>query len=119
LAAEWILVTTPNTILSGASVTSSNKNIANAYSIMQRIEPGVYATVSLILSSFYIYYAYIMFRRYGDKAVRRLLIRLLYSNLLLIALAWSSLIAEYAGGGIIQTGYVCFFFSVVCFSGLM
>ena len=119
LIAEWILVTTPNTILSaGASITSEH-NFPYAYSITQRIEPAIYAFVSLMLSSLYVYHAYIMFRRYRDKKVRLLLVRLLYTNLFLMALDSGNVISEYAGGPVVQTGYVAFFYSFVCFYYLL
>jgi hypothetical protein len=55
-----------------------------------------------------------MFQRYRDQKVRLLLIRLLYTNLFLIALDLGNIISEYVGGGIVQTGYAAFLYSFVC-----
>jgi hypothetical protein len=113
LIAEWVLVTTPNLVLSIGAARTTKYKFDYAYSISQRIEPAIYAFVSLMLSSLYLYYAYIMFRRYRDKKVRVLLIRLLYTNLFLLALDSGNIIAEYVGGGIVQTCYLAFYYSFV------
>jgi hypothetical protein len=113
LISEWIFITTPNVILSIGAATNKF-DFPYAYSLSQRIEPVVYTFVCFMLSGVYIYHAYVMFRRYRDRKIRLLLARLLYSNLLLIALAVGNVIAEYVGGGIIQTCYLAFFFSFVC-----
>jgi hypothetical protein len=115
LIAEWAIVTIPNTILSAGAFITTNYNFPYAYSISQRIEPAIYAFVCLMLSSLYIYYAYIMFSRYKDKKVRLLLIRLLYTNAFLIALHSGNIISEYAGGSAVQTGYVAFLYSFVSY----
>jgi hypothetical protein len=56
-----------------------------------------------------------MFRSFGDKKIRHLLIRLVYTNMFLLALSFGSIIAEYIGGGIVETGYTTFFYSFVSF----
>jgi hypothetical protein len=119
LIAEWALVTTPNAILSGASLITSKNNIPYAYSISQRIEPSIYAVATMMLSGLYIYHAFYMFRNFGDKKIRHLLIRLVYTNLFLLALSIGSIIGEYVGGGIVETGYTAFFYSFVSLSSFM
>jgi hypothetical protein len=114
LIAEWVLVETPNAILSAAAGISTEHNFPNAYSITQRIQPAIYACVELMLSAFYLYHAYIMFKSNTDKKVRQLLIRLLYTNTFLLALGSGNIISEYVGGAIVQTGYISFFYSLVC-----
>jgi hypothetical protein len=113
LAAEWILITTPNTILSFAALVSSESRFTNAYSYIQRIEPATYTCTSVMLSGLYIYHAFIMFKRHGDIKIRLLLIRLLYTNLFLIALGVGNIIAEYVGGGVVQSSYLAFLYSFV------
>jgi hypothetical protein len=115
LIAEWIMGTTPNAILSFAALSSSHDSLADAYSYTQRIEPALYSFVSIMLSCFYIYYAFVMFRRYGEQKVRLLLIRLLYANVFLIGLGLGNIIAEYVGGGIVQSSYLAFVYSFVSF----
>ena len=114
LIAEWVLITTPNAILSFAALISSENRFSYAYSWTQRIEPAVYTFVSTVLSSLYIYHAFVMFKRYGDKNIQLLLIRLLYTNLFLIALSIGNIVAEYVGGGVVQSSYVAFLYSFVC-----
>jgi len=109
LMAEWILIATPNFILSVAAARSSRFD--HAYSISQRIEPTIYSTVSLLLSAVYMYYAYVVFRSDRDQQVRRFLVRLLCTNLFLMVLDSANIVLEYVGGGIVQTGYAAFFFS--------
>jgi hypothetical protein len=116
LIAEWVFVTTPNLILSFGASRTTKYHFGDAYSISQRIEPTIYAFVCLMLSSVYMYYAYILFRRYKDKKVRVLLVRLLYTNLFLLTLDSGNIISEYVGGGVVQTGYVAFFYSFVSFA---
>jgi hypothetical protein len=113
LIAEWVLVTTPNAILSGAASVSSKYNLPDAYSISQRIEPTIYAVAAIMLSGLYIYHAFAMFRNFGDKKIRLLLIRLLYTNAFLVALSVGSIVAEWVGGSIVETGYTAFFYSFV------
>jgi hypothetical protein len=112
LITEWVLIATPNFILSVAAARSSKFDYA--YSISQRIEPTIYATVSLLLSAVYMYYAYVVFRSDRDQQVRRFLVRLLCTNLFLMVLDSANIVLEYVGGGIVQTGYAAFFFSFVC-----
>jgi hypothetical protein len=114
LIAEWLLVATPNAILSFGA-TTANLKFAHAFSISQRIEPVVYTCVSLMLASLYTYYAYSMFKKYTDIKVRLLLARLLYANLFLVALAAGNIIALNVGGAIVQSSYLAFFFSFVCY----
>jgi hypothetical protein len=112
LIAEFVLVATPTAILSyGASALKLQ--FPYAYSVAARIEPVIYAFVCLVLSCVYIYYAYIMFSRHKDKKIKILLFRLLYSNIFLIAMDSGNIIAEYVGGGVIQTAYLAFFFALV------
>jgi hypothetical protein len=113
LIAEWALIETPNALLSAAAIITTKYNFPDAYSIMQRIEPAIYACVGLMLSSLYLYHAYIMFRSNTDKKVRELLIRLFYTNTFLLALGTGNIISEYVGGAIVQTGYLAFFYSFV------
>jgi hypothetical protein len=115
LIIEWIVITTPNAILSGVSTRTSKYKILDAYSITQRVEPAVYASVTLMLSCLYIYYAYNMFRNFGDKRIRQLLLRLLYTNIFLVVFDMGGIVAEYAGGAIVQAGYSAFFYSFVRF----
>jgi hypothetical protein len=119
LIAEWALVETPNAVLSAGAGITTKYNFPNAYSIMQRIEPAIYACVGLMLSGLYLYHAYIMFRSNADKKVRQLLIRLLYTNTFLVALGLGNIISEYVGGAIVQTGYIAFFYSFVCSSSIV
>jgi hypothetical protein len=113
LIAEWVLVTTPNAILSGGALITEKYNLPYAYSISQRIEPTMYAVATMMLSGLYIYHAFAMFRNFGDKKIRHLLVRLAYTNLFLLALSVGSIVAEYVGGGIVETGYTAFFYSFV------
>jgi hypothetical protein len=73
----------------------------------------VYAAVALMLSCLYIYHTYVMFKSFGDKKIRWLLIRLLYTNVFLISLDVGGIVAEYVGGAIVQAGYSAFFYSFV------
>jgi hypothetical protein len=113
LIGEWILITTPNAILGGGALVTNKDNFPRAYGYMQRIEPTVYACVSLMLSCLYIYHAYKMFRLYGDKQVRHLLVRLLYANIFLIVVDSICIVTEYVWGGIVNSAYVAFFYSFV------
>jgi heme/copper-type cytochrome/quinol oxidase subunit 3 len=115
LIGEWVLITTPNTILAAASGITDKYNIPYAYSITQRMEPAIYASVCLMLSSLYMYYAYVMFRRYRDQKIRVLMLRLLYANCFLLTLDLGNIIAEYMGGGVVETCYLAFFYSFVRF----
>jgi hypothetical protein len=113
LIAEWVLITTPNALLSAAALRTSKYNFPYAYSISQRIEPTVYAAAAMMLSGIYIYHAFGMFRNLSDGKIRYLLIRLLYTNAFLLALNVGSVVAEWVGGGIVETGYTAFFYSFV------
>ncbi|KAF2416998.1 hypothetical protein EJ08DRAFT_86908 [Tothia fuscella] len=111
LISEWLLFTTPNAILSFAALVSPDLKFANAYSYTQRIEPAVYVSVSVMLSCVYIYHAFVMFKKYGDKKIQGLLIRLVYTNLFLVALGVGNIVSEYVGGGVVQSSYIAFFYS--------
>jgi hypothetical protein len=113
LISEWVLVATPNAILSFGA-TTANAKFARGFSISQRVEPVVYTCMSLMLASLYSYYAFSMFKRYTDAKIRHLLARLLYANLFLVALASGNIVALYVGGAIVQSSYLAFFFSFVC-----
>jgi hypothetical protein len=112
LIAEWLLVATPNAILSFGA-TTANVQFAHSFSISQRVEPVVYTCTSLMLASLYSYYASSMFKRYTDVKIRQLLARLLYANLFLVALALGNVISLYVGGAVVQSSYLAFFFSFV------
>jgi hypothetical protein len=113
LVAEWLFVATPNAILSFGA-TTANVKFAHGFKTSQRVEPVVYTCISFMLASLYTYYAYNMFKRYTDVKIRRLLARLLYANLFLVGLASGNVIALYVGGAIVQSSYLAFFFSFVC-----
>jgi hypothetical protein len=117
LISEWVLVTTPNTILAAVSGATDKYNIPYAYSITQRIEPAVYAAVCFMLSGLYMYYAFVMFRRYRDQRIRNFLLRLLFANILLMGLDLGNIIIEYVGGGVLESCYLAFFYSFVCGHG--
>jgi hypothetical protein len=54
-----------------------------------------------------------MFRNNMDKRVRLLLIRLLYSSLLLLAMDATNIITEFTAGAAVQNAYLAFMFSFV------
>jgi hypothetical protein len=114
LIAEWVLATTPNAILSFAALISSEDRFANAYSYTQRIEPAFYTFASMMLSCLYIFYAFVMFSKYRDQKTRVILIRLLYTNVFLLGLSVGNIVAEYVGGGVVQSSYIAFVYSFVC-----
>jgi hypothetical protein len=113
LIAQWVFVTTPNFVLSIGAAASGENKFDYPYSISQRIDPAIYAFISLMLSSIYMYCAFVMFRTYRDRRVRLVLMRLLCTNLFLMALDVGNVISEFVGGGVVQTCYAAFMYSFV------
>lgn len=116
LISVWAFIITPNTILSAAALLSREDRFGDSYSYSQRIEPAFYASTCILLSSVYIYYAFNMFpNHYNEKRTRSILYRLVYANLFLIGIGVGDVIAEYVGGGVVQSAYSAFMYSLVSF----
>ncbi|KAF2665439.1 hypothetical protein BT63DRAFT_459014 [Microthyrium microscopicum] len=111
LICEWIFITIPNTVIAAGAGVTEKYRFPQAYATTQRLEPAVYAIVSIMVSSLYVYHAHMMFRGHREKSSKQMLSRLLYSNALLVALHVGNLVAEYTGTATVQTGYIAFLYS--------
>lgn len=104
----------PIIVLCYGSNSSQSKHYVVAYSIYERLQVTLFFLQEIIISGMYIYHTSRMLRTLGtirNQSSRKMLIHLVYVNVIIILLDITILALQYAGQYSVQTTYKSFVYS--------